>query len=249
MTDIDAICKRWDANNLGMVHNHADVYARLLANNISSLRGMIDIGSNTGLFYDAMKSKMPIDHCWMIEANVHLASYARSKYNPDAVSVLSAAVGNTNGVAYFYPDDPFTERSSNWHNLGLGRVVSKLDKMYPECVQIPMITISSFLTEQMFETVDLIKIDTENMDFPILEDLIPVIPKFKQLPIISFECNWNRLPKDFTPKMSVMEILETYANMGYCQITDIGDTPNSDGSFDHIDDLILYPIDPRKESV
>jgi hypothetical protein len=101
----------------------------------------------------------------------------------------------------------------------------------------------------MFETVDLIKIDTENMDFPILEDLIPVIPKFKQLPIISFECNWNTLPKDFTPTMSIVEILETYANMGYCQITDIGDTPNSDGSFNHIDDLILYPIDPRKESV
>ena len=247
--DIDAICKRWDSENTGMVHNHVQVYDRLLANNIPALRGMIDIGSNTGLFYDAIKSKMPIDHCWMVEANVHLASYARSKYDADSVSVISAAMGNSNGVAYFFPDDPFTERSPNRHNLGLGRVLSKSEKVYSECVQIPMITISSFLTEQMFETVDLIKIDTENMDFVILEDLISVIPKFKQLPIISFECNWQDVPTDFAPTISPADILQTYANMGYCRIDDIGSVRNSDGRVEHMDDLILYPVDPRKESI
>jgi FkbM family methyltransferase len=249
MTDIDAICKRWDSENAGMVHNHVQVHSRLLANNIPALRGMIDIGSNTGLFYDAMKSKMTIDHCWMIEANMHLASYARSKYDSNSVSVVSAAIGNSNGVAYFFPDDPFTERSPNRHNLGLGRVLSKSEKVHSDCVQIPMITISSFLTEQMFETVDLIKIDTENMDFTILEDLISVIPKFKQLPIISFECNWQDVPRDFAPTMSPKAILETYANMGYYHIDDIGSVQDSNGRWNYIDDLMLYPVDPRKESV
>jgi len=236
-----------------MVHNHIPVHSRLLANNIPALRGMIDIGSNTGLFYDAIKSKMTIDHCWMIEANVHLASYARSKYDPDSVSVVSAAIGNSNGVVCFFPNDPFIERSPNKHNLGLGKVLSKVEDVHPNCVQIPMITLSSFLNEQMFETVDLIKIDTENIDFAILEDLISVIPKFKQLPVILFECNWHQTPKDFKTTMSPAAILKTYANMGYCPIDDIGGVQDSDGNLNYdyssnIDDLILYPVDPRKES-
>lgn len=249
MRDIVSICKQWDAENIGMVHNHADVFACLKANNIHSIRGMLDIGSNTGLFYDALKSKMSIDHCWMVEANVHLAEYTRSKYDSDDVSIVSAAIGNTTGVGYFFPDDPFLERSPNKHNLGLGRVLSNTEKPYSECVSIPMIALSSFLTEEMFATVDLIKIDTENMDFAILEDLIPAIPKFRHLPIISFECNWKSLPKDFSTKMQPKAILETYASMGYCRIDDIGTVLDENGYLPHIEDQILYPLQPREESI
>ena len=61
-----------------------------------------------------------------------------------------------------------------------------------------------------------IKIDTENFDFYILEDLLTIIDKFSIKPIIEFEVNWNASPLS---RDDASIILDKFTDLGYEKLT------------------------------
>jgi fructose-bisphosphate aldolase class 1 len=75
----------------------------------------------------------------------------------------------------------------------------------------------SSLLQELPDTFEckFIKIDTESMDLHILQDLAGIITKFKTLPVIEFEKNYNG--NNITDEQA-QEILNLYRNTGYKQL-------------------------------
>jgi hypothetical protein len=94
-------------------------------------------------------------------------------------------------------------------NFGLSKIGNS-----PNQLEINSNKISNLIgnNEEIFNNVSFIKIDTENVDFFILDDLISVVEKFKTKPIIEFEVNYKS--STITNEMA-QDILNKYVLVGY----------------------------------
>lgn len=215
LAEFDAI-REWDANNCRPHVIHAALHVKSLLP--SSIKAMIDIGSNVGKFYDCLiEAGVTIQKCWMFEANVDLAYYSRLKYKSvPSVRVVNLAVSSTDGLVSFNTQSPYVKRGESY-NMGLGSIDThgRLDSMV-----VPVLKPSTWLTEEMFSSVEFIKIDTETVDLDIVEDILNVIDRFETKPVIIFEKNWIRNSPRFTVT-SPQQILNRYTDHGYLVPQDV----------------------------
>jgi FkbM family methyltransferase len=170
----------------------------------------------------------------MFEASSILAGYAKDKYkNTNTVEVYNKAVSDTEGFVKinegslnYQLSDEYTEE---YLNLGL----SKID-FFDEEVEgkIKCIKLSDFIEQNSFlfnENV-FIKIDTETVDFLILNDLLSVIYKFKKLPLVEFEFNQAHT-KMYSDPSNATAFLQNFLQFNYkhCFGLDKNNPLNGDG--------------------
>jgi FkbM family methyltransferase len=205
--------KKWD-------DLHCEKHVMNLVNNITELlenRGIselyyIDIGANVGKVYDLLKERNNLKKVWMYEASPMLFNYLKIKYEKDDNVVLShGAISNTEGTVPFDETSMLYQIKNNVEEFNFG--LSKIGNS-PNQLEINSNKISNLIgnNEEIFNNVSFIKIDTENVDFFILDDLISVVEKFKTKPIIEFEVNYKS--SAITNEMA-QDILDKYVLVGY----------------------------------
>jgi FkbM family methyltransferase len=208
------LIKKWDEHYCAQHVNNlawsiSDFFKRNDINEIS----YIDIGANVGKVYDLLAGLMTVQNAYFFEASPLLYSYLEEKYKDNsAIIMYNYAISNTDSEVCFDESSMIYQFQNNIENLNLG--LSKIT--HHSDVRVRARKISSLLQE-LSDTFEckFIKIDTESMDLHILQDLITVITKFKTLPVIEFEKNYNG--NNITDEQA-QEILDLYRNAGYKQL-------------------------------
>lgn len=214
MKHLDKI-KEWD-------NIHCEKHVLNLVNNIKHLLKekkinevyYIDIGANVGKVYDLLKKYCTIKKVWMFEASPTLFNYLELKYKEDKnVTLKNIAVSDKLGEVNFDESTIFYQINNNIPdlNFGLSKIVNSSTDLKIQSDKITNLLDS----DEIFNNVSFIKIDTENMDFFILKDLISIVDKFKIKPIIEFEVNYHM--STITKEMA-QEILFEYKKYGYKEL-------------------------------
>lgn len=201
-----SIIKKWDeeevlqhcANELSMIKNFMSFKNPL---------NFIDIGANVGKFYEELSKTYQINKCYMVEPNPFLNKYIKSKFkNFENVEIFDFAIGYRTGKCDFY-NEPIVEGA----NLGLSRVGHGSG-------EIDMIEAESFFYDIFLknDAINLIKIDTENMDYFILDGLCKSMHKLKQKPFILFEHNCEK--DEATVEKSKLILYNIARNFGYREL-------------------------------
>jgi len=186
------LIKYWDDKicEVHIMNEVSRVIGYFKSKNIEEI-SYIDIGANVGKFYDKLSQNFKIKNSVMYEGSKTLFEYLEKKFNGvNGVEVYNYAISNKNGTAYFNEDSlrhHLNQNNPNTMNLGLSHVSNH--KGY----EIEMRNIFDLLSErkEFFYDFDFIKIDTENLDYLILESLIEFIKKMNKIPFICFEHNYH----------------------------------------------------------
>jgi len=208
--------KSWD-------DHHCEQHVCNLVNNISKIINdseikktyLIDIGANVGKVYDLLEKKIQIEKVFMFEASPMLFEYLEKKYTDNQkVSLFHGAVNNNEEEVDFDESSMIYQIENEIEQLNFG--LSQIKKT-SDSTRIKSLMISKFLEKNSFlyDEFCFIKIDTETVDFNILQDLLSVINKFKITPIIEFEINYKtiNISDDYA-----QQILNKYCEYGYDKI-------------------------------
>ena len=205
------LIKKWDEHHCAQhVNNLAWSISDFFKHNDINEISYIDIGANVGKVYDLLAGLMTVQNAYFFEASPLLYGYLQEKYKDNTSIVMhNYAISNTDSEVCFDESSMIHQFQNNIENLNLG--LSKITQHSD--VRVKARKISSLLQELpgAFEC-KFIKIDTESMDLHILQDLASIIIKFKTLPVIEFEKNYNG--NNITDEQA-QEILNLYCHAGY----------------------------------
>ena len=179
----------------------------------------LDIGANVGKVYDLIKDVYDVEKVWMYEASPLLYEYLEDKYKDDDKVVTNhVAISNEEGYINFNEESIKQQIKNGYEytpgdefNFGLSKIANS-----KESVKVRTSKLSSLIDDEILNNVSFIKIDTENFDFYILEDLLTIIDKFSIKPIIEFEVNWNASPLS---REDASIILGKFTDLGYEKLT------------------------------
>jgi FkbM family methyltransferase len=179
----------------------------------------LDIGANVGKVYDLIKDVYDVEKVWMYEASPLLYEYLEDKYKDDDKVVTNhVAISNEEGYINFNEEsikqqikNGYTYTPNDEFNFGLSKIADS-----QESIKVRTSKLSSLIDDEILNNVSFIKIDTENFDFYILEDLLTIIDKFSIKPIIEFEVNWNASPLS---REDASIILDKFTDLGYEKLT------------------------------
>jgi FkbM family methyltransferase len=219
---MNEIIKFWDENLvLPHIGNELNWLFNYLDENKLDNLSYIDIGGNVGKFYDQIITKYTVKKANIIEPSKILFDYMVGKYkDKNNVDLYNFAINNKDGSVEFVDSaqsasDFFIERGvDNSINLGL----SKMNRNNPGSTQC--ISIDTFLrkiTTIKPDEIDFIKIDTENSDLFILENMINFLVDNKIRPFILFENNYHN---DLTTEKA-MEIMKNFCLLGGYEDVDL----------------------------
>lgn len=205
--------KKWD-------DLHCEKHVMNLVNNITELlssKGItelnyIDIGANVGKVYDLLKERNNLKKVWMYEASPLLYEYLKLKYESDVnVMLTNVAISDKEGMVPFDESSILYQIKNNVEEFNFG--LSKIGNSESELkVNSNKITNLISNNREILDNVTFIKIDTENVDFFILDDLVSIIKDFKVKPIIEFEVNYQ---SSTINKENAQFILDKYTSVGY----------------------------------
>jgi FkbM family methyltransferase len=205
--------KQWD-------DQHCEKHVWNLVNNIKELLTSkninelyyIDIGANVGKVYDLLNTNNLVKKVWMYEASPILYDYLKIKYNENNdVVIKNVAISDNEGDVNFDESSIIYQVNNNATdlNFGLSKITDSLTQTKVKCNKISNLVLND---DEILSNVTFIKIDTENMDFNILNDIVNIIDKFRIKPIIEFEVNYHMGP--ITKEMA-QSILDKFESFGY----------------------------------
>ncbi len=208
--------KLWDEQHceqhvVGLVDN----ISKIIEDNEIKKTYLIDIGANVGKVYELLNEKVHLERTYMFEASPMLFEYLEKKYiNDEKVSLYHRAVNNNEDEVDFDEHSMIHQMNDGTELLNFG--LSQIRKT-EYSTKVKSLLISKFLDNNSFLYDDFcfIKIDTETVDFNILQDLLNVIDKFKVKPVIEFEI--NNLHIDISNE-SAQEIVNLYYKFGYKEL-------------------------------
>jgi FkbM family methyltransferase len=194
-----------------------------LVNNISNIvkdneiekTYLIDIGANVGKVYELLNEKIHLERAYMFEASPMLFGYLETKYMDDEkVSLYHRAINNNEDEVDFDEHSMIHQINDGTELLNFG--LSQIKKT-EYSTKVKSLLISKFLESNdfLYDEFCFIKIDTETVDFNILQDLLNVIGNFNIKPIIEFEINNKHI--DISDE-SAQEIVNLYYKFGYKEI-------------------------------
>lgn len=150
----------------------------------------IDIGANVGKVYDVLSKMIQIDGAHLFEASPILYEYISKKFeNQSFINTYNYAIYKDERTVSIDESSMLHQMTQNEYNdLNFG--LSKISEFNQG--NIKAIPISTFLNNNTFlyNNINFIKIDTENVDLEILEDILTVINNFQRKPLIEFEKNY-----------------------------------------------------------
>lgn len=205
--------KEWDDKHceqhvVNLVYGIKNLLSKNNLENIS----YIDIGANVGKVYELLKRHVIIDNVWMFEASELLFNYLSDKYkNDNRVKLYHNAVNDNTDYVDFDESSMIHQIDNNSESLNFG--LSKIGRTSVS-KKVKSVMMSDFFQEnkEIYDSVSFIKIDTESVDFNIMEDILKVISNFKKLPIIEFEVNYF---VSGMSKESAQKILDKFEEKGY----------------------------------
>jgi FkbM family methyltransferase len=210
--------KLWDNEHCGkhVISLVRNINNLLKSKNIDKLY-YLDIGANVGKVYDLLGEVYDIEKVWMYEASPLLFEYLENKYNNDKKVILThvAISNNVEGQINFDETSIIQQVENGVENLNFG--LSRI-RNTPQSVLVKTNKISEMVKDnnEILNNVSFIKIDTENFDFYILEDLLTVINDFRIKPIIEFEVNYTASPMT---ENEAENILHKFEKFGYKKLT------------------------------
>jgi FkbM family methyltransferase len=187
------------------------IYDILNKNNFTSIN-YIDIGANVGKVYDLLSNKITINQAYLYEASPILYSYLEKKYkNNISVKTHNITINNNTGSVFFDETSLIHQIENNFSDLNLG--LSKITNNQ-NLTKVDSTKLSTILNQDkdLFTNINFIKIDTENVDFYILIDLLTVIDFFEKKPIIEFEINYFM---NGHPQIWAQNIIDEFFKHGY----------------------------------
>lgn len=184
----------WDENIVqGHVNSEIAVVLDYLHKNKKLKINYIDIGANVGKYYDVIsQSGISVEKCIMVEASVELYSYMKNKFkNIQGCKIINHAVSDKDGTIRFESNinQIYANKELNRSiNLGVQKITNS-----DSGVDTNMISGESLLTKfvDFINEIDLIKIDTENRDYNILDSMTNVIQNLNTKPFIVLEHNYH----------------------------------------------------------
>ena len=142
-------------------------------------RFVIDGGANRGSFTDAFLQLHRPERLVLVEAIPDLAEKLRAKYaGKSGVSVVSAALSDKNGEAYFEINRseasssllPINPRNTAWFNRDLS---------VARTVQVPTMALPALMEEQGMRTIDLLKLDIQGAERFVLTGAKAVLDRVR----------------------------------------------------------------------
>jgi len=215
---MNEVIKFWDENIvLSHVQNELGwLFDYLDKNNLDNL-SYIDIGGNVGKFYDQITTRFTVKKAEIIEPSKILFNYMVEKYKEkDNVNLYNFPISNKDGYVDFYDHaqstcEFFSEKGiDNSINLGLSQINTRNVGGITECFS--MDTFLRKISGINPDEIDFIKIDTENSDLFILENMIDFLVENKIRPFVLFENNY----RDHITDEGAIKILEKFCQLcGY----------------------------------
>lgn len=196
---IESTLKDWEQLCYNHVHNDVKHLVELLEKqNVKSIN-LLDIGANVGCMYDSTAAHVKIKKAYLVEPAVKLYEFMRNKYKDDQkVKLYNFCISNNTGPISFYTPDFSLIDNSRLYEYGLGRfILHGGPEERPNMSMIQSYALDDAFKKFKWPDIDVVKIDTENMDFQILSGMHKFVHAQKKLPIIIFENNWDgSLPKE-----------------------------------------------------
>jgi FkbM family methyltransferase len=178
----------------------------------------LDIGANTGKYYDVLARSFQIDLSVMVEASKALYDYLLIKFeNNNNTKIYNLILSDINDMTSFADIDFSYITDIENSNLGLSKLY-KSDNNTREQTSSGTF-FENYILQNNIDTLDLIKIDTENKDYEILKSLTNVIPKLKNQPLICFEHNYH----NSMTQNEAQDILNNFTNTNNYASINIGD--------------------------
>lgn len=191
--DLDRI-KIWEEECYGFVMWSVDS----IVNHYKSLNRfgpvtVIDIGANVGKVTDLLLDELDVKEAFLFEPVNLLHQYMVDKYRGNEKIKLFNCALSDKDTPHFQIDQQYLinqlDRSytGDYINLGVSKYCISEDPTMVNCIKL-----STFLNNNpyLFNENLIIKIDTENQDFPILKDFQTVLTSFKNAPLVEFEINF-----------------------------------------------------------
>jgi FkbM family methyltransferase len=214
---MNKVIKFWDENLvLQHIGNELNWLFNYLDENRSNEISYIDVGGNVGKFYDQIISKYTVKRAEIIEPSRILFNYMIEKYKDvENVKLYNFAINNKDedvdfidsaqlSIDYFY--EKGTDKSIN---LGLSKINRKNTG---STKSFSMNTFLREITTIKPDEINFIKIDTENSDLFIIENMMDFIIETKIRPLILFENNYHN---DLTTEEAI-KIIEKFCELcGY----------------------------------
>jgi len=146
-------------------YNSSDIRSRHLQMilTLANLDGkelcVLDGGANIGEFTDLILSQQFQSKILCIEPQESLVKLLRTKYIKRNVEFLEVGLGTTNGIAklFFSSDGDRKASLSNQRESLMSR-------------DVPILTLAKVLELSKIEILDILKLDLEGMDSPVLEE-------------------------------------------------------------------------------
>lgn len=212
------IIKHWDDF---LVERHVGseiaVVTRYLKEQNKTNITYLDIGANTGKYHDVLSRSFHIDRSIMVEASIPLYDYLVLKFKETNSDIYNLILSDIDEMVSFADIDFSYITDINNSNLGLSKVYKSNNNTRQQTSAANFFE-NNILTKGI-DTLDLIKIDTENKDYEILKSLTNTIPKLKNRPIICFEHNYhNSMTQD-----EAQDILNNFTSTNNYMPINIGD--------------------------
>ncbi len=144
----------------------------------------IDVGANAG-WHTLLMARLvgPQGRVLAVEPNPSVREHLRRNIAINRlgqVEVVGSALGEAQGTLNFVAPDAEHPAS------GSGHVVAD-DAAPPDAVRVPATTLDSLAAEQRLDRLDLVKIDAEGFEWPILQGAQTSIARFRPYIIFEFD--------------------------------------------------------------
>jgi FkbM family methyltransferase len=197
---------------------------------------VLDIGANIGYYSLLAASRHNVSRVLSFEPNPSVLPTLRynARLNPDLASkigVVEVAVGETDGTVQFH-------RNYVAHNLGLGSMRATTSDRFT--VDVPLVSLDSYLQSRGMDRVDLVKIDVEGAEHL-------VVSGFKRwwrthrLPTLVVEVHPRMLP-DFGSSVAALLTALTEAGYRLRRLRSDGDLETAPENFDAIAWILAEPV-------
>lgn len=183
-----------------------------------SLDSVIDVGGNKGQSIELFLKINPDVNIYSFEPNPTLYEWLLKKYSDKPnVKIFNLAISNFNGRKKFYESVLHStssleelNQSSKYLKKKATVLGFKTDQMVKSTYEVNVITLASFIKQNMIGTVDIIKLDTEGHEYSCLEGLFNGLEK--NVKCIQIEVHDDDLYKSSSNKERAEDFLE---NNGY----------------------------------
>jgi FkbM family methyltransferase len=147
------------------------------------IRVAIDVGSNVGDWFDALRKRAPMLKLGiLVEPGKEAVAILRAKYgNSPNIHIVELAASDSIGSKEFYEIDNASEYSSLVRS-------PRITAARPKIFTVATSTIEHLILEKHLPVVDLLKIDAEGADMPVLRGCGSFL-KERRINLIQFEYN------------------------------------------------------------